>query len=137
MTKDVAAEPRQRLARSPRGGDTRPMEARVAKVEAGIEYLQREVAEVKADVRELRGETRELRGEMRVFRDEIHKEISLLRTEFRGELHNEIGVLRQELHTGLQGGRDFALRLFLLTWASLIATAVGLAGMMARGFHWL
>jgi hypothetical protein len=128
MTKDLA-EPRPRLARPARGGDTRPMEARLAKVEAGIEYLQREVAEVKADVHELR-------GEMHGFRDDIHREIGLLRTEFRGELHAEVGVLRKELHIGLLGGRDFALRLFPLTWASLIAAAVGLAGMMARGFHW-
>jgi len=69
MTEDVAAEPRPRLARSARGGDTRPMEARIAKVEAGVEYLQREVAEDKGDIRAARNE---LIGEINALRRDTH-----------------------------------------------------------------
>lgn len=116
MASDTPApsNPPTRLARTARDRDTRPMEARIAKLEAGVEYLQREVAEVKADVREMRGELREIRA--------------------------DISVLRNDLNVGLQSTRDythnFTLRLFLMTWAGLIATAMGLAGLMARGFHW-
>jgi len=32
--------------------------------------------------------------------------------------------------------REVTLRLFPLTWGGLMATTLGLAGLMARGFHW-
>lgn len=32
--------------------------------------------------------------------------------------------------------RAVTLRLFPLTWGGLMATTLGLAGLMARGFHW-
>ncbi len=86
------------------------MEARIAKLEAGVEYLQREVAEIKADVRETCGELREIRS--------------------------DISAVRIDMSIGLRGTHDFTLRLFLMTWVGLIATAMGLAGLMARGFHW-
>lgn len=117
----------------PRGRDTRPVEARIAKLEAGVEYLQREVADVKADVRELRGELREFRGEVRADFNNL-----------RSNLHGEIKAVGGEMQAGLvtarsetQAVRDLTLRLFLVTWGGLIAAILGLAGMMGRGFGWL
>lgn len=65
------------------------MEARVAKLEATMEFVQRDVAELKADVRELR------------------KDITGIRTT------------------------DFRI-----LFGAIITVAIGLAGLMAKGFHW-
>jgi hypothetical protein len=61
------------------------MEARVAKLEAGVEHIQRDIGDIKADVRTIRDHAR---------------------TDFR------------------------------ILFGGIIAVALGLAGMMARGFHW-
>jgi hypothetical protein len=51
----------------------------------------------------------------------------------RGEMQAGLAAGRQET----QAVRDLTLRLFLTTWAGLIAAILGLAGMMGRGFGWL
>lgn len=68
------------------GGTFNGMEARVAKLEAGIDHIQRDIADVKVDMRGLRSDAR---------------------TDFR------------------------------LLFGALIAVALGLAAMMARGFGWM
>ena len=62
------------------------MEARVAKLEASMEYVQRDIGEIKTDIREIKEHAR---------------------TDFR------------------------------VLFGALIVTALGLAGLMAKGFHWL
>ncbi|WP_183085079.1 hypothetical protein [Trinickia fusca] len=62
------------------------MEARVARLEATAEHIQRDVSGLKLEIRDLR--------------------TSML-ADFR------------------------------MTWGALIAASLGLAGMMAKGFHWL
>jgi hypothetical protein len=66
------------------------MEARIAKLEAGQDYIQRDVNDLKDDVRAIRGEINGIRT-----------------TDFR------------------------------LLFGAIIALAIGLAGLMARGFHWI
>jgi hypothetical protein len=68
------------------GGSSTGMEARLAKVEAAVEYIQRDMSEIRTDVRALRDNAR---------------------TDFR------------------------------LLFGAIIFVALGLAGLMARGFHWL
>lgn len=73
--------------RSGDGGDRfDPMEARVAKLEAAVEHIQRDTTDIKTDLR---------------------------------------------------GMRDLMWSNFKLTFAALIAVAIGLAGLMAKGFHWI
>lgn len=62
------------------------MEARVAKLESAVEYIQRDIAEVKADLKDIKKDAR---------------------TDFR------------------------------VLFGAVIAVALGLAGLMAKGFHWL
>ncbi len=69
-----------------RGAELEGVEARVAKLEAGIEYVQRNIAEIKTELQIMRGNAR---------------------SDLR------------------------------LTFAALIAVALGLAGLLAKGFHWL
>ena len=68
------------------GSGSDGLEARIAKVEAAVEHIQRDLSEVKTDIRELRKDT----------------------------------------------NRDFRI-----LFGALIAVALGLAGLMAKGFHWL
>lgn len=71
-------------------GDDGNMEIRVAKLEAAVEYIQRDIRELRDDVRSLKGDVSGIRT-----------------TDFR------------------------------ITFGAIIAVAVGLAGLMAKGFHWL
>ena len=75
------------------GGDDGGMEARVAKLEAAVEHIDKDVGEIK----------------------------SLLRG-----------------HDGkFDGVRDRMERDFRILFGAIIAVALGLAGLMAKGFHWL
>jgi hypothetical protein len=68
------------------GGTFDGMEARVAKVEATLEHIQRDISDIKGDVRTQRENSR---------------------SDFR------------------------------VLFGAIITVALGLAGIMARGFHWL
>lgn len=72
------------------GGTIGGMESRVAKLEASMDYVQRDISDLKSDVREIR------------------KEIAGIRTT------------------------DFRL-----IFGAIIAVAIGLASIMAKGFGWL
>jgi len=74
------------LKMGPQPPDNGDMEARVAKLEASMEYVQRDIGEIKTDLRQIKEHAR---------------------TDFR--------------------------QLF----GALIVVALGLAGLMAKGFHWL
>lgn len=67
-------------------GDNGGMEARIAKLETAMEYVQRDLGEIKTDIRQIKDHAR---------------------TDFR------------------------------MLFGALIAVALGLAGLMAKGFHWL
>ena len=71
------------------GGGGSTLEARVAKLEATMEFVQRDVAELKADVREIRKDI-----------------VGIRTTDFR------------------------------ILFGAIITVALGLAGLMAKGFHW-
>lgn len=62
------------------------MEARVAKLESAVEYIQRDISEIKTDIREIKTEAR---------------------SDFR------------------------------LLFGALIFVALGLAGLLAKGFNWI
>ena len=76
------------------------MEARVAKLEAGMEHVIRELGDVKQDIREIKGDIK--------------------------SIHKNMSDLRKDMNSG-----------FFRARTELIALAVGLAGLMAKGFHWL
>lgn len=76
------------------------MEARVAKLEATAEHLQRDVAEIKTILRGHDGKFDGIRDRFDDLRDRMDRDFRLL-------------------------------------FGALIAVALGLAGLMAKGFHWL
>jgi uncharacterized coiled-coil protein SlyX len=80
------APPPPPIARGGNGGDNGGMEARIAKLEASVDFIQREISDLKTEVRGLRTDAR---------------------TDFR------------------------------VLFGALIAVALGLAALMAKGFGWL
>jgi len=79
----------------------------VAKLQSDVEYIKRDVAEMKIDMREMRN-------------------------EMRNEMSNEFRNVRSEL----RDVRNHQERDFRILFGALIATAVGLAGLSAKGFGW-
>lgn len=80
------------------------MEARVAKLEAAVEYILRDVGEMK-------GELKIMNQAVRKFGDDVNVEFKSLRSEAKADLHK--------------------------TFAALVFVALGLAGIMAKGFGWV
>lgn len=69
-----------------------------------------------------------LRDEMRAMRTDIREELGAMRTEFREEIRevrSDVGELRHAQD------RDFRL-----TWAGIIASAVGIVTFIAHLQHW-
>ncbi len=83
------------------------MEARVAKLEVAVEHIQRDVTEIKTILRGHDGK------------------FDAIRDRFDG------------LPGRFDGMRDRMDRDFRFTFGALIAVALGLAGLMAKGFGWL
>lgn len=86
------------------------MEARVAKLEVTTEYIQRDVAEIKSD--------------LKITNQAIRDFSTLVNSEFR-KVDDEFKKVRDEAKADLH-------KIF----AALVFVAVGLAGLMAKGFGW-
>ncbi|MBN5149974.1 hypothetical protein JAK23_10825 [Stenotrophomonas maltophilia] len=80
------------------------MEARVAKLESTLEYVQRDVAEIRADLKKMA--------------DQLNA--------FGKDVNGEFRAIRAEAKTD-----------FRLLFGALITVALGLAGLMAKGFGWI
>lgn len=99
------------LASSGGGPHDPGMEARVAKLEAAVEHIQRDLADVKADLRAFKGEVGAFRTDVRADFKEVREEFKSVRSQARTD--------------------------FLILAGMIIAVALGLAGLMAKGFKWL
>lgn len=87
------------------------MEARVAKLEATAEYILRDVGEIKTDLKSTN-------AAVAAFAADVNREFKAVDGEFK--------AVRAEAKSDFQ-------KLF----GALIAVALGLAGIMAKGFHWI
>ena len=112
------------------GGTFDGMEPRVAKLEAAVEHIQRDISEIKSDLRALRDE---FKSDLRALRDEFKSDVLTLRDEIK----SDVRALRDEIKSDVRALRDNARSDFHILFGAVIAVALGLAGMMARGFHWL
>ncbi len=101
------------------------LEARVAKLEASVLHIE-------SDIKDIRSDLRDIRSELSCFRKETRSEFSC----FRKETVSEFSCLRKDMVDGFNRqsrDREFDFRLL---FGALIAVALGLAGMMAKGFGW-
>jgi DNA anti-recombination protein RmuC len=95
------------------------LDTRVAVLEQIAKDTKDVLVEMKLDIREMR---QEFKHDIREMRQEFTHEMREMRQEFTQEMK----ALRAE--------QKFDFR---LTFGALITLAVGLAGLMAHGFHWL
>lgn len=96
------------------------MEQRVTKLESGAERMRADIDELKAGVRELRVDVGELK-----------KDVAVLKTD--------VGHLKQdmsEVKTDLSGLRVAHERDFRILFGAIVFVALGLSGLMAKGFGW-
>jgi len=95
---------------------------RVARIESDVEYIKRDIGELKTGLAALRaevaGEFKTVAGEFKVVRAES--------LALRDAMHGEFKALRAEMRTD-----------FRLLFAAVIFVALGLAGLMAKAFHWV
>lgn len=89
------------------GEENQKMEQRVSKMEVALEHLQKDLTEIKGDVKESRRETK---ADFADLRREAKSEFSSVRSDMRLD--------------------------FRLLFGATIAVALGLAGLMSKGFHW-
>lgn len=89
VTPEIWQKQREQIDNGGEPPDDGAMEARIAKLEAANEYIQRDIKELKDDVRAIRGDIAGIRT-----------------TDFR------------------------------ILFGAIITVALGLAGVMAKGFHW-
>ncbi|RRZ92829.1 hypothetical protein [Erwinia sp. 198] len=82
-------------------------EARFTRIEMHIAWLRRDVNDIRNELRDIRGEIKDVRGEVK---------------DVRGEMKD----IRKDMQTD-----------FRLLFSALIGVALGLACIMAKGFHWL
>lgn len=54
----------------------------------------------------------------------------------RSDLKAELGSVKTEVRTGLEAARDRHDRDFRITFGAIIAVALGLATLIAKGFKW-
>ncbi len=91
------------------------LEARVARLESDVEYIKRDVGEIKVDLREIKIDARDMRAKLEL----------------------KINAVENKMDTGFSEIRKEARSDFRITWAGLIAAALGLSGLMAKGFGWI
>ncbi len=102
--------------------DTPPpssIESRLARLEASMEFVLTTLIEIKAELRAMRAE---FRGDIGAVRTELNGDIGTVRTELKGDL----AELRRDARTD-----------FRLLFGAIIATNLGMGGLMAKGFGWL
>jgi chromosome segregation ATPase len=105
------------------------MDTRIARLEVSTEYLRHDLGNLRLEVRQLGSD---LRDEIKVVRNELQG----VRTELKGDMKE----LRAELKGDMQDIRADIREMrsdFKLLLGALITVALGLSGLMAKGFHWI
>ena len=95
------------------------LDARVAKLESSVAHIQSDIAEIKTDLRDMRAE---YKSDMTQMRTEQKSDMAQMRAEQKSDIADLRTDQRQD---------------FRLLFAALSAVALGLAGLMAKGFGWL
>jgi tetrahydromethanopterin S-methyltransferase subunit G len=131
----------------PRDAENASMEARLARIESHVEHLN-------ADVTDLRGAFVRLDAKV----DDVHRRLDAKLDEFYHRLDTKIGRLDGRIDRldgkidrldGKIDGVDRRLDAkidslaakvdhhFLILGGMIVSLGIGMAGLMAKGFHWL
>jgi hypothetical protein len=101
------------------GQNAASLETRVAILEKIAVDTRDVLVEIKLDIREMR---QEFKQEMRETRQEFKQEMREMRQEFKQDIKD----LRSDQRSD-----------FRINFGALMTVTIGLAGLMAHGFHWL
>ena len=105
------------------------LETRVVALETDVDNVKTDIRDIKADLRELR---KDLTRETTALRQDLKRETTALRED----LTRETTSLRQDLVRETTSLRKEARTDFRLLFSAIIFVALGLASLMAKGFHW-
>jgi chromosome segregation ATPase len=109
------------------------MDSRIVRAEAKLESIETNIAEIKADLRSLGAEMRagfdDVRKEMRAVFDELRKG----NTAGQVSLESVRGAV-ETVRTAVESAKVLALVVF---GGALATVAIGLLGIIARGFKWI
>ena len=116
------------------------MDTRFTRLEVSTEYLRHDLGNLRLEVRQigsdLRDEIKAVRNELQGVRTELKGDMQELRAELKGdmrELRTELKGDMQEIRADIREIRsDFKLLL-----GALVTVALGLSGLIAKGFHWI
>jgi predicted nucleic acid-binding Zn-ribbon protein len=120
-TQDVAME--HRLTR---------LEVTTQHIQDDLRDLRTEVGDFKVEMCEFKGEMREFKVEMREFKGEM-REFKVEMREFKSEMRD----FQKEVRSEFRDVRHQARTDFRLLFGAIISLAVGMAALMAKGFHWV
>lgn len=120
----------------------------VSALRADVANIQENLADLRADVKELRGQTYagfvQLRGEMRADLSQLRGEMRADLSQLRGETNGGFSQLRADMDAGFSELRADVKdcdrrrdRDFRILFGALITIALGLSGLMAKGFGWI
>src|SRR6187402_2267872 len=115
------------------------LEATTQHIQDDLRGLRTEVGDFKGEMREFKGEMREFKSEMREFKGEMLEFKGEMR-EFRSEMREFKGEMREfqkEVRSEFRDVRHQARTDFRLLFGALISLAIGMATLMAKGFHWI
>src|ERR1700754_414995 len=101
------------------------MEHRLTLLEATTQHIQDDLRVLRTEVGDFKGEVREFKGERREFKTEM--------CEFKGETRE----FQKEVRSEFRDVRHQARTDFRLLFGALISLAIGMATLMAKGFHWI
>lgn len=97
------------------------MQQRVTKLEVNADRMRADIDELKADVRELKADVRVLKVDVAVLKTDVahlKKDMS----EVKIDLSSLKGVVERD---------------FRILFGAIIFVALGLSGLLAKGFHWI
>ena len=120
------------LAQVPLATHDGGMDTRLARLETTTEHLRQDVGNIRRDVDHLRQDVSNLRAtteHLRATTDYLRHDLGNLRLEMRD--------MRVELKGDIHQLQHRARSDFRLLFGALISVALGLSGLMAKGFHWV
>jgi chromosome segregation ATPase len=136
----------EQLACPPLPKQDAAMENRLTRLEVTTQHIQDDLRDLRTDVGEFKVEMREFKGEMLEFKSEM-REFKVEMREFKGEMREFKGEMREfkgemrdfqkEVRSEFRDVRHQARTDFRLLFGAIISLAVGMAALMAKGFHWV
>ena len=131
------------VAGEPKSPHDRSMDARIAVLEEIFGFLKDSVGDLRQEAREtsrrldeMRSDTNRRLDEMRVGTDRRFDEMRSDADRRFDDTNRKFDAMRDDMDRRFDAMRGAQERDFRILFSALITTALGLAALMAKGFHW-